>query len=539
MVKRPLRSELATLLISALLLAFYNYPFWTKLVAFVDPIAPRDWGFIAIAGLLVLAYYNLVLGLFASRYVFKPLVIVLLILSSFVTYFMNQYGVMIDARMVQNVMETNSAESLDLLTTKMAGYVVVLGLIPSWLVWKLPVQWRPFWRELGVRLLSTLGSIVVILAIAMMFYQEFASLFRNHREIRLLLIPSNALQATWGYVNDTYLTRPVVVEGLGRDAKKGPAWQQRKRRSLTVIVVGETARADNFGLNGYSRDTTPRLRNVPGLVNLSNIWSCGTETAVSLPCMFSNLTRENYSDSKAKGQEGLLDVLTHAGFAVQWRDNQSGCKGVCDRVPTVSTTDLAIPAFCDTECHDEILLHGVKEQVEKSDKDMVVVLHMMGSHGPAYFQRYPAAFEKWKPVCKTSQLDRCDRQSIINGYDNTILYTDYVLARTIEFLKSQPGLDTAMLYMSDHGESLGENGMYLHGTPYFVAPDQQKHIAATLWLSEAFAQDFRIDTRCLKDNSAKPFSHDNLFHSVLGMLDVSTSVYRPALDMFAPCRTAR
>jgi len=184
---------------------------------------------------------------------------------------------------------------------------------------------------------------------------------------------------------------------------------------------------------------------------------------------------------------------------------------------------------------------GLQEKIDSMQGHSVVVLHMMGSHGPAYYKRYPASFERFQPACRESQFSRCERSEIINSYDNTIVYTDYVLSQVIELLQSNDrhGLPSAMIYASDHGESLGESNIYLHGLPYALAPDVQKHVPMLLWVSPKMQAEFHIDTACLKHRSHEPVSHDNFFHSVLGLLDVETDVYRPGLDIFASCRVGR
>jgi lipid A ethanolaminephosphotransferase len=160
----------------------------------------------------------------------------------------------------------------------------------------------------------------------------------------------------------------------------------------------------------------------------------------------------------------------------------------------------------------------------------------MGSHGPAYFKRTPAAFKKFTPECADTSLSRCDRQQIVNAYDNTIVFTDHFLSQVIAWLKHQEKTSTpAMLYMSDHGESLGEKNIYLHGMPYNVAPPEQTQVPLITWLSPGFEQLSRVSTRCLQSQRDKPLSHDHLFHSVLGLMAVKTTAYQRELDFFAPC----
>jgi len=253
--------------------------------------------------------------------------------------------------------------------------------------------------------------------------------------------------------------------------------------------------------------------------------------------MFLDVGRDRFEATLALRREGLLDVLQRAGVAVRWRDNNSGCKGVCDRVPYEDLSNLRVPGLCrDGECYDEILLHELQYHLDKLDRDAVVVLHMKGSHGPAYFKRYPPAFEFFTPVCKSIELDRCPRQDIVNAYDNTLRYTDHVLSLTIDLLRrNAKRFDTAMLFVSDHGESLGENGLYLHGIPYALAPREQIHVPMLLWLSEGLRERLRIDVACLEARRREPSSHDNLYHSVLGLMGVRTAIYRPDRDLFRRC----
>jgi lipid A ethanolaminephosphotransferase len=304
-----------------------------------------------------------------------------------------------------------------------------------------------------------------------------------------------------------------------------------------VVVVGETARAANFSLNGYARETNPELA-ARGVINFEQASSCGTATAVSVPCMFQNVGRDGYKDSMANSREGLLDVLQRAGVGVLWRDNNSGCKGACVREPYEDVSHIEVDAMCDPgECHDEVLLNGLQAYLDSLNHDAVIVLHMKGSHGPAYYKRYPAAFEKFTPVCKSNQLDRCQQAEIVNAYDNSLLYTDHVLAKTIDLLQhNSQRLDTGMLYLSDHGESLGENGIYLHGLPYAMAPSEQTHIPMLMWMSSGLEKRQGIAASCLEAKGKQPVSQDNLFHSVLGLMDVHTEAYHADLDLFRSCR---
>ncbi|WP_353742269.1 phosphoethanolamine--lipid A transferase [Pseudomonas fluorescens] len=534
---KAVRPEWVTLIASTFLLVGFNYVLWQHLFE----ITASDGKGIVMRvafGAMIFAAFNIVLTLLAFRPVLKPILTLLFMTSAGVAYFMSQYGVLIDTGMLRNFAETNATEVRDLLSLKLFVYIFLLGVLPSWLLWKTPINYRRWHRELLSKVLVVFASAAVIGGVALVNYQGLSSLFRNHHELRLMVVPSNYIGASAGFLREQVASAHQPFVKLGEDARRNPAWQTHGRKSLTVLVVGESARAENFGILGYSRDTTPTLSKEDGLIAFTDVHSCGTETAVSVPCMFSNMGRKDYNASKAKNEEGLLDVLKHAGIDVIWRDNQSGCKGTCDRVTVDDVSNLKDPALCaNSECRDEILLQGLQHFIDTLDKDTVLVLHQMGSHGPEYFKRYPKEFERFTPVCESNALNNCSRESIVNGYDNTLVYTDHVLSTLIDLLRSnQDKVDTAMLYLSDHGESLGEYNLFLHGTPYMLAPEQQKHVAMFAWFSDSYKKSFAVDTHCLQQSREKPLSQDNLFHSMLGLLEVNSKVYNQDLDMFAGCR---
>lgn len=536
---KAVRPEWVTLIASAFLLIGFNLVLWQHLFAITGADARGIAMRLAFA-VMILAAFNLVLTVFAFRPLLKPVLIVLFITSAGVAYFMSQYGVLMDAGMFRNFAETNVTEVRDLLSLKLFAFIFLLGILPSWLLWAVPVNYRRWHREVFSKVVVSVVSAAVIGGVALANYQGLSSLFRNHHEIRLMLVPSNFIGASAGYLREQVASAQQPFIKIGEDAQRNPDIKLQPRKSLTVLVVGESARAENFGILGYPRDTTPTLDKEAGLIAFTDVHSCGTETAVSVPCMFSNMGRKNYDASKAKNEEGLLDVLKRAGIDVIWRDNQSGCKGTCDRVTVQDVSNLKDPALCaNSECRDEILLQGLQSFIDHLDKDTVLVLHQMGSHGPEYFKRYPKEYEHFTPVCESNALNNCSRESIVNGYDNTLVYTDHVLSSLIDVLRSnQDKVDTAMLYLSDHGESLGEYNLFLHGTPYMLAPEQQKHVAMLAWFSDSYQKAYSVDTHCLQMSRDKPLSQDNLFHSMLGLLEVKSSVYQADLDLFAGCRGA-
>ncbi len=524
-----------TMLVALWLMVSMNLPFWHTVWQGVGGMSNDSPLFLLSLPLFVWIWLYVLLSLLAWGRLTKPVLCALVLVSAGASYFMHSYGIVIDYNMLTNVLQTDSAEASELFNGRLLLWLLLLGVLPALLISRMPTRALTWRRELAGKLASMAALLGVFAVLVMSQYQPYASLIRNHREVRLMLVPSNVVAAVHGYLKRE-LAAPAVLEVVGADAHRISVVSTQQRPRVTVLVVGETARAANFSLNGYARPTNPELAQ-RDVINFPNASSCGTATAVSVPCMFQDLGRADYKDAMASNREGLLDVLQRAGVGVLWRDNNSGCKGACDRVPREDVSHLNLAEFCDAgECHDAALLHNLQTYLDSLTRDSLVVLHMKGSHGPAYYKRYPAAFERFTPVCKEVQLDRCDSASIVNAYDNSLLYTDHVLAATIDLLRSNAArLDTAMLYLSDHGESLGEHGMYLHGVPYAMAPSEQTHIPMLLWFSDGMQRSSGISADCLRQQASQPVSHDNLFHSLIGLMGVRTSVYQPQLDIFHGC----
>ena len=509
---------------SLFLVLFSNFTFF-KNVTDVYAVSWENIGFLISLALFLMMVIMLPIRLVSSRYTFKPIIIVLLLISATTSYFMNTYHVIIDDTMIQNMAETNVGESLDLLTFKLLIYVLCLGVLPSFVIYKVKIIYGTFKEELWITLKTFLLCIVVIAAILFSFSKFYTSFFRENKSLRYHTNPTYALYSTGKYIQERLSSSGAMLKAIGLDAKQIPDVE----RKLTIVVVGEAARANRFSLNGYERPTNPLLQK-EDIINFSHVSSCGTSTAISVPCMFSILERSNYSDKEAKSTENVIDILKRSGVNVLWRDNNSDSKGVALRVQYEDFRTSQNNTICDEECRDEGMLVGLQEYINTQKGDVLIVLHQMGNHGPAYYKRYPKAFEKFEPTCKTNQVEQCTTQEIGNAYDNAILYTDYFLTQTIAFLKTNDEkFKTALIYMADHGESLGEKGLYLHGIPYFMAPDEQTHVGALMWFGAKSKETMDIATLTAK--SSQNYSHDNLFHTILGVMGVETSVYDKTKDI--------
>lgn len=521
---KPIKARTAILAVALLLVVFANGAFF-KHVSEVYPLIGGNILFVMSLGVVLFSLITVVLMLLSGRYTLKPVLITVLMVSSMVAYFMDAYDVVIDSHMIQNLLETNIKESLDLLSFKQVIYFVLLGVIPSAIVYRMKIVPMTL-KESLIDKAKVIGmALTLSIVIIFSFSKYYTSFFREHKPLRYYTNPTYYIYSVVHYVQETFAHPYSGIAPIGEDAKIVSGDEPRK---LIVMVVGEAVRWDHFGLNNYERDTTPLLRK-EDVINFTQFTSCGTETAVSVPCMFSSFGREEYDKEKAKHTENVLDVLKRAGVNILWRDNNSDSKGVADRVAYEDYQSPKLNTICDEECRDEGMLVGLQEYINAHPKgDILIVLHQMGNHGPAYYKRYPKSFEKYTPVCKTNQLEQCSKEEITNAYDNTVLYTDTFLTKVIALLKgNDERFATGMFYVSDHGESLGENGLYLHGFPYAIAPEAQKHVPAVMW----FGKQFKIDQDKIAASAKEPQTQDSLFHTLLGYLDVNTSVYKPELDL--------
>lgn len=472
--------------------------------------------------------------LFARGAAARTVAALWLVAAAAASYFTTFYGTLFDRGMVRNMMETDTAEAADLITLRLVFWIVLVGIVPAIVVLRVRLRDSEPRVAAGIR---AFGIVVLLFAItgAIVWsqYSRYASAARNRDIAFETVAPANVLVAGLRYGLDEFRAK-TVRSPRGEDAHAAYAI---KLPRLLVLVIGETARAANHGLNGYLRDTTPGMRAAHGYY-FADTESCGTATAISLPCMFSGFSRHEFSLLRGLQNETLIDVVVRAGARVIWLDNDSGCKDVCGRSEFLDFTGSKDPKFCPEpgECHDEILLEDLEQRIRAGNRDTLVVLHLKGSHGPAYYKRYPKAFERFTPACQSSDLTACDTASIVNAYDNSILYTDHVVTRTIGIVKKVADrFAGTLLYVSDHGESLGEHGLYLHGMPYAVAPAEQTRVPMFAWVSPEFMRLERWDAQCMARQTHVPRTHDNVYATVLGFMEVESVEYKPALDIFDPC----
>ncbi len=520
-------------------LALYNFRFWREVAAATWQPSLEAVLFLASLVLIALLLEVLLLLLLPGR-LLRVVACVLFLIAAAIAYFSDTYGAAMDMGMLRNVFATDTAEASELMSGRLLLYLLLLGVLPCIVILRLEMP-APGWRR---RIAERGAFVAVLLGLCALGFllssARYASFFNEHKQVRYFLNPVIAVYNTFrlATANTNRIERIPLTDTVGPATRID---HTASKPLVLFLVIGETARAANFQLDGYARATNPELSQIDELVYFQNATSCGTATATSLPCMFSPLGRKDFDADAAEYSTNLVDALSQAGLDVEWRENNSGCKGLCDRVRHIDLAQSGDPALCPVaHCYDDHMLRDLPALLRDLKQDTVIVFHQIGSHGPSYARRYPPEFERFTPACGSNRLDECTREEVQNAYDNTILYTDHILARQIALLRdASEFVDGVLIYMSDHGESLGENGVYLHGMPYALAPAFQKEVPFLIWMSEGFEQRTGTSAACLAARADAEVSHDNLFHTVMGAVGVRSPVYRESWDLFAPCMEAR
>jgi lipid A ethanolaminephosphotransferase len=555
--KIPCRSHIVfAVAVAVVLISLHNWRFWSETFSVVQPSTFSDVLFLVSLFLLLVFVHACAVLLFPGRRSMQIGAAVFFLLAAATGYFRDTFGVIIDKDMIRNVVRTDLREASDFFSLRLLLYVLVFGLAPAFVVAMVRLPDYSF-RSQTVQRSRFFGvGVLLMLLFVVPTIPHYASFLREHRNLRNLLIPAEPVYAAFDYwLSTDFADAGPIADVAGQARRTVKAAGQKPL--LLFFVIGETVRAQNFQLGGYHRPTTPELAQQQGVFYFDNVRSCGTSTAVSLPCMVSHLGRDRFDVRHAARQTNLLDALKSAGFRVEWRENNTGSQGVAVRIQSIeyskgwpryvaSPGGSAAPGphpddLCKNgPCFDEIMLAGLADELKDIAQDTAIVFHQMGSHGPAYSLRYPERFEDFKPVCRTTELGRCTREEIVNAYDNSIRYTDHNLAEQIRLLTALSGrADSLLIYASDHGESLGEKGLYLHGAPSFMAPDEQTRVPMLLLMSDGYRKRFAVSGDCMTSKRSEPLSHDNLYHTVIGGLGLGNQVYDPARDIMAPCRGTR
>lgn len=462
------------------------------------------------------------------RLIFKGLMILLTLLGATSLVVWLYYGIAMTPDMVRNFLATDFHEASGYWSWSLALNFILITLPGLLLINRLRSSRRPEskLKRLGICVVTLLCGVFVLF----IQLQPFSALMRGDKSLRYLFAPVNIVYST----SSTLLRdqNPEKAQKVIVDASPKAIFTSDKP-TLFVVLIGETARSTNWQLASYEKPTNPELSKL-NIINIPKVQACGTSTDVSLPCMLSRVGRRDYDRKRILTEESLPSLLKRAGFSVTWVDNQSGCKGTCDGVRVTKPTPD--PLYCHAgTCMDGVFNRSIDEAFNalKTQSHAVLFLHMMGSHGPAYYKRSTESEKVFGKECTDPTFKSCSKESIRAAYDSSIRYTDRVVAELIRKLQNKTDINTALIYLSDHGESLGENGLYLHGAQYYIAPDEQKIVPMVMWFSEPFKKNYTIDTRVIEENSHKPVTHDHLYHTILGLLNVRSSTYDSQWDLSA------
>ena len=504
-LKNNLRITHFVLLMSFLIFLFFHLPFYSFVFNNVDYKSFN--GIVLIVSLvilmLVLNAFVLYLLFSLSRHVGKVLLILFFIVSSIAVYFVNTYSVIIDESMIGNILNTNYEESSSFFSFKVILYVIFLGIIPSIYIAKVKITKVPL-KEFSITSSLTLVFIAVLVFVNA---SNWLWIDKNSKRLGGLAMP-------WSYSVNTPLFYIHKFKKNEKEILLPNAVIKDNEKSVVVLVIGESARRQNFSLYGYKKNTNPLLSKTENVFHF-NANSCATYTTAGVKCI---LEHKNSDDL----YEILPNYLYRNNVEVIWRTTNWGEPPV--HIKNYQNKE-ALKADCKgVECdYDEVLLRGLKEQIQASKKNKIlIVLHTSTSHGPTYSKKYPPQFETFKPVCNSVELGKCSQNELLNAYDNTIVYTDYILHSVIEDLKELKEYKSTMIFVSDHGESLGEKNLYMHGVPISIAPKEQYEIPFIVWVSDHSKQ--------LKPNETLTQNH--VFHSVLKFLNVESPVYDEKMNIF-------
>lgn len=491
--------------LSVLNFLFFHFPFFKFVFNNLDYKSFSGITIIISLVILMLVLNAFVFYLFfsLSRYVGKFLLALFFIINSISVYFINTYGVILDESMIGNVLNTKYEESSSFISIKLFIYLIFFGIIPSIYIVKaqiVTVSWKKFLKTISL-------TLVFLLTIIFANASNWLWIDKNSKTLGGLAMPwSYTVNISLFYIHDFKKNQKEII--------LPNATIKDNQKSVVVLVIGESARSQNFSLYGYNKNTNPLLSKIPNVFHF-NATSCATYTTAGVKGIVS------HSDS-GDLYEILPNYLFRNNVEVVWRTNNWG-------EPPIHIKNFQDREFLSKNCqgegcnYDEVLLSGLKEQIQSSTKNKVlIVLHTSTSHGPSYSKKYPPQFEKFKPVCNSVELGKCSQKELINAYDNTIVYTDYILSKIITDLKELKDYKSSMIFVSDHGESLGEKNLYMHGLPLSIAPKEQYEIPFIVWTSEGSK----------KVKSIKLVSQYHVFHSVLNFLNIESPIYDENKNLF-------
>lgn len=485
---------------------FFHFPFFKFVFNSIDFKSLN--GVVVIFSLMILMLvanaFVYFLFLYLSRFLGKFLLVITFIINSIAVYFVNTYSIIIDESMIGNILNTKYEESSSFFSIKMILYLIFFGILPSIYIVKAKII------NVSFKKFSIIVSVTLLFMLTVAFANASNWLWidKNSKTLGGLAMP-------WSYSVNLSLFYVHQAKKNEKEILLPNATIKDNEKSVVVLVIGESARSENFSLYGYKKNTNPLLAQKEHVYHFDAIANATYTTEGVKSILDHKKTKDLY--------EILPNYLFRNNVDVVWRSTNWG-------EPPLHIKNYQNKEFLKQKCktencnYDEILLTDLKQQIETSKKNKIlIVLHTSTSHGPTYSKKYPSQFEIFKPVCNSVELANCSQTELINAYDNTIVYTDYILSKVIEDLKDLSEYKSTMIFVSDHGESLGEKNLYMHGLPMSIAPKEQYEIPFIVWTSEN-------SNKQLKPN--KTLSQHHVFHSVLNFLSIESPIYNEEMNIF-------
>ncbi|MBR4729834.1 MAG: phosphoethanolamine--lipid A transferase EptA [Prevotella sp.] len=509
LLRKPISLFAFSCIVSIGTLLLYNIPFFN----YVANNTNENMGgkIILLSSLviimLVLNFMVTYLLIYLTRIVGRILLAIFSIINATAVYFIYTYSVMIDATTVENVFNTRYSEASGFFSWTLWLFIIVFGILPALYCLLQPIAVGKA-KKLGIYCGS---SLVIVLAIALVNISQTLWVSQHDTELGGLLQP-------WSYLVNTCRIISFSQDEQAEEIKLPDGKIADHEKAVVVLVIGESARKANFQLYGYERETNPLLSKQEGL-KVYQATSCATYTTAGAKAILEPIDSGDL-------YELLPNYAFRTGVDVSWRTSNWGEPPIHIDEYLVDD-DLAVKYPDENKKYDGILLAGLRQRIESSKKDKVlIVLHTSTSHGPRYADKYPKEFEVYKPVANNVEEGQKNVDMLINAYDNTIRYTDFLLDSLINTLRSMEDWNSAMIFISDHGESLGENKMFMHGLPMKLAPKTQYEIPFLVWTSENFRE--------YKTEGELPavLEQHYIFHSVLNLLSIQTPVYNKNFDIF-------
>ena len=516
-LRRPVSLFAFSCIVSIWTLLVYNIPFFNYVSDNTNESVGGRIFLLAsvVVIMLVLNFMMTYLVMFLMRFVGRILLAILSIINATAVYFIFTYSVIIDATTIENVFNTRYSEASGFFSLPLWLFIIAFGLLPA--LWCLlqPVDYGKV-KKLGVCCGS---SLVIILAVASMNISQTLWISQHDTELGGLLQP-------WSYIVNTGRVISFSQEEQAEEIKLPDGTIADNEKAVVVLVIGESSRKANFQLYGYQRNTNPLLSKQEGL-KVYEATSCATYTTAGTKAI---LEPQDSGDL----YELLPNYAFRTGVDVSWRSSNWGEPPI--HIDEYLTNEELGEKYPDENIYnDGILLKGLRERIESSPKNKVlIVLHTSTSHGPKYADKYPKEFEVCKPVAKNVEEGQKNVGLLINAYDNTILYTDFLVDSLINMLRSMTDWNSAMIFISDHGESLGENKMFMHGLPMKLAPKVQYEIPFLVWTSDHFRDYKLVSTEKDAPEGQLPAVLDQhyVFHSVLNLLSIQSPAYNKDYDIF-------